>query len=188
MRKILVLRSATREMESSVLCPIPTTIFPCPACCFKWHASRRRKASGVLGSPYGVLLAHGQARYGLIPYPIRCRPVRMTSYMQRENGRLHLHGETCHHFALFPYLHPGNKVKSGNVTPMEFNAIGSIMEISVIPVFLALFYNHTLVAQECSHLHCLVVSQFYTLPSVALFQPFEQVVIAVDITTFKSSV
>ena len=21
----------------------------CPACCFKWHASRRRKASGVLG-------------------------------------------------------------------------------------------------------------------------------------------
>ena len=25
----------------------------CPACCFKWHASSRRKASGVLGSPYG---------------------------------------------------------------------------------------------------------------------------------------
>ena len=35
---------------------------------------------------------------------------------KRENGRLHLYGETCHHFALFSYLHPCNKVKSGNVT------------------------------------------------------------------------
>ena len=30
------------------------SVFPgqvmCPACCFKWHASRRQKASGVLGS------------------------------------------------------------------------------------------------------------------------------------------
>ena len=34
----------------------------CPACCFKWHASRRRKASGVLGSPTGLLVADGQAR------------------------------------------------------------------------------------------------------------------------------
>ena len=75
-----------------------------------------------------------------------------------------------------------------NVTPMAFNAIVSIMEISVIPVFLALFYNHTLVAQECSNFYSLVVSQFYALPSVALFQLFEQVVIAVDITALKSSV
>ena len=52
----------------SVSCPLPTTIFTCPACCFEWHASRRRKASGVLGSPYGVLLAHGQARNGLMPH------------------------------------------------------------------------------------------------------------------------
>lgn len=105
---------------------------------------------------------------------------------------MHLHGETCHHFALFSYLHPGNKVKSENVTenvtPMEFYAIGSIMEISVIPVFLAFFNNHALVAQECSHLHSLVMSQFYALPSVAIFQPFEKVVIAVDITTLKSGV
>ena len=107
---------------------------------------------------------------------------------KRENGRLHLHGETCHHFALFSYLHPGNKVKLGNVTPMEFYGIGSIMEISVEPVFLALFYNHSLVAQECSDFYSLVVSQFYSLPSVALFQPFEKVVIAVDITAFKSGV
>ena len=75
-----------------------------------------------------------------------------------------------------------------NVTPMAFNAIVSIMEISVIPVFLALFYNHTLVAQECSNFYSLVVSQFYALPSVALFQLFEQVVIAVDITALKSGV
>lgn len=107
---------------------------------------------------------------------------------KRESGRLHLHGETCHHFALFPYLHPGNKVKSGNVTPIELSGIGLIMEIPVEPVFLAFFYNHTLVVQECSYLHSLVVSQFYALPSVALFQPFEQVVIAVDITVLKSGV
>ena len=71
---------------------------------------------------------------------------------------------------------------------MAFCEIGSIMEILVEAVFLALFYNHPLVAQECSYFHCLVVSQFYTLPSVALFQPFEKVVIAVDITVLKSGV
>lgn len=75
-----------------------------------------------------------------------------------------------------------------NVSPMEFNAIGSIMEIPVEPVFLALFHNHPLVAQECSDLHSLVMPQFYSLSSVALFQPFEKVVIAVNITTLKSSV
>ena len=75
-----------------------------------------------------------------------------------------------------------------NVTPMALNTILSIMEISVEAVFLALFHNHPLVAQECSHLHSLVVSQFYSLPSVALFQPFEKVVIAVDITALKSGV
>ena len=42
--------------------------------------------------------------------------VRMPAYIQKGNGRLHLHGETCHSFALFPYLHPGIKVKPGNVT------------------------------------------------------------------------
>ena len=50
-----------------------------------------------------------------------------------------------------------------NVTPMEFCDIGSIMEIPVELVFLALFHNHPLVAQECCHLHSLVVSQFYAL-------------------------
>ena len=75
-----------------------------------------------------------------------------------------------------------------NITPMEFCDIGSIMEIPVEPVFFAFFHNHPLVAQECSELNGLVVSQFYALPSVALFQPFEKVVIAVDITILKSGV
>ena len=35
---------------------------------------------------------------------------------KRKYGRLHLYDETCHSFALFPYLHPGIKVKPGNVT------------------------------------------------------------------------
>ena len=87
-----------------------------------------------------------------------------------------------------PAIKLSREMSQKNVRPMAFCEIGSIMEIPVEPVFLALFYNHTLVAQECSHLHSLVVSQFYALPSVALFQPFEKVVIAVDITTFKSSV
>lgn len=56
--------SATREIESFVSCPLKTVIFPCPACCFKWHESRRRKASGVLGSPTDLLSAYGQARRG----------------------------------------------------------------------------------------------------------------------------
>ena len=46
---------ATKELEFIVLCSIPTAIFPCPACCFRWHSSRRRKASGVLGSPYKIM-------------------------------------------------------------------------------------------------------------------------------------
>ena len=107
---------------------------------------------------------------------------------KRENGRLHLHGETCHHFALFPYLHPGNKVKPENVTLMELSGIDLIMEIPVEPVFLAFFDDHPFVAQECCELYGFVVPQFYSLPSVALFQPFEKVVIAVDITAFKSDV
>lgn len=108
--------SATREIESFVLCPNPTEIFSCPACCFEWHASRRRKASGVLGSPTGILVAHGQARNGLVSHLKQHGVIRIPAYIQKGNGRLHLHGETCHHFALFSYLHPGNKVKSEDVT------------------------------------------------------------------------
>lgn len=59
---------ATREIGFFVHCPIPIVIFPCPACCFEWHASRRRKASGVLGSLEMILVAYGQARNGLIPH------------------------------------------------------------------------------------------------------------------------
>ena len=71
---------------------------------------------------------------------------------------------------------------------MEFYAIGSIMEIPVEPVFLALFHNHPFVAQECCELHGFVVPQFYTLPSVALFQPFKVAVIAADIAVLKCGV
>ena len=114
--------------------------------------------------------------------------VRIPAYIQKGKWQITPACETCHHFALFSYLHPSNKVKPENVTLMELNGIGSIMKIPVEAVFLALFYNHSLVAQECCKFYRLVVSQFYSLPSVALFQPFEKVVITVDITVLKSSV
>ena len=75
-----------------------------------------------------------------------------------------------------------------NVTPMRLNANGSVIEISVEFVFFPFFDDHPFVAQECCELYGFVVPQFYSLPSVTLFQPFEKVVIAVDITAFKSDV
>ena len=69
---------------------------------------------------------------------------------KRKYGRLHLYYETCHSFALFPYLHPCIKVKSGNVTEKCHTGIlwyrGSIMEIPVEFVFFPFFYDHPLVA------------------------------------------
>lgn len=75
-----------------------------------------------------------------------------------------------------------------NVTPMGLNAIGSVIEITVEFVFFPFFDDHSFVAQECCELYGFVVPQFYSLPSVALFQLFNQVVIAVDIAALKSSV
>lgn len=143
----------------------------------------------VLGSPEINLVAHGQAltRRGSTSQITQGLSGFQCTY-KRENGRLHPHGETCHHFALFPYLHPGNKVKPENVTPIEFNAIGSIMEIPVELVFFALFHDHPFVAQECCELYGFVVPQFYSLTSVALFQPFKVAVIAADIAVFKCGV
>ena len=69
-----------------------------------------RSATGIRASPEWIDTTY-QTAWGLSGF--------QRTY-KRGNGRLHLHGETCHHFALFSYLHPGNKVKSGNVTPMEF--------------------------------------------------------------------
>ena len=101
----------------SVSCPLPTTIFTCPACCFNWHASRRRKASGVLGSPIGFITGRRASPAWMIAsLQIMQRMSGFQCTYKREYGRLHLHGETCHSFALFPYLHPGNKVKPENVT------------------------------------------------------------------------
>ena len=82
-------------------------------------------------------------------------------------------------FALFPYLHPGIKVKPGNVTEKCHTDgvkryTGSIMEITVEFVFFAFFDDHPLVASgTVANFHRLVVPQFYSLPSVALFQPFK---------------
>lgn len=100
-----------------VLCPNPTMIVPCPACWFKWHSSRRRKASGVLGSPIGFITGRrASPAWSIASLQI----VQMLSGFQctykRKYGRLHLYDETCHSFALFLYLHPGIKVKPGNVT------------------------------------------------------------------------
>ena len=75
-----------------------------------------------------------------------------------------------------------------NVTPMGLNAIGSVIEITVEFVFFPFFDDHPFVAQECCELYGFVVPQFYSLPSLALFQLFNQVVIAVDIAALKSSV
>ena len=193
-------------------------IFPCPACCFEWHSTRRRKASGVLGYLYGILLAHGQARHGLMPHFIRCgdcpdpsihirgkRPtpkdgISRLAKMRKpqctvvhEDFRIKRNAESAlgdrpHSFALFSYLHSDNKVKLENVATMAFCGIGSIMEIPVELVFLAFFDNHPLVAQECCELYGFVMPQFYSLPSVALFQPFKVAVIAADIAVFKCGV
>ena len=75
-----------------------------------------------------------------------------------------------------------------NVTPMRLNANGSVIEISVEFVFFPFFDDHPFVAQECCELYDFVVPQFYSLPPVALFQLFYQVVIAVDIAALKSNV
>lgn len=112
-----ILSLATKEIEFIVLCSIPTAIFSCPACCFKWHSSRRRKVSGVLGSPIGFITGRRASPVWSIA---SLQIMQMLSGFQctykRKYGRLHLYDETCHSFALFPYLHPGIKVKPGNVT------------------------------------------------------------------------
>ena len=68
-----------------------------------------------------------------------------------------------------------------NVTPMGLNAIGSVIEITVEFVFFPFFDDRPFVAQECCELYGFVVPQFYSLPSVALFQLFNQVVIALSL-------
>ena len=131
--------------------PNPTVIFLCPACCFKWHSSHRQKASGVLGSPIGFITGRraSPARINTTSHTMRGGAGFQCTY-KRKHGRLHLHDETCHSFALFPYLHPCIKVKSGNVTEKCHTGIlwyrGSIMEIPIEFVFFPFFYDHPLVA------------------------------------------
>ena len=83
-----------------------------------WHPSRRRMAGGVLGSPpIGFITGRRASPAWMIA---SLQIMQMLSGFQctykREHGRLHLYDETCHSFALFPYLHLGIKVKPGNVT------------------------------------------------------------------------
>lgn len=131
----------------SVSCPLPTTIFTCPACCFNWHVSRRRRASGVLGSPIGFTTGRRASPAWMIAsLQIMQRMSGFQCTYKRKYGRLHLYDETCHNFALFLYLHPGIKVKPGNVREKCHIHSGSIMEISVEFVFFPFFYDHPLVA------------------------------------------
>lgn len=76
---------ATREIGFFVHCPIPIVIFPCPACCFKWHSSRRQKASGVLGSPIGFITGRraSSARINTTSHTMR-GGVRISVYIQKE--------------------------------------------------------------------------------------------------------
>lgn len=79
----------------------------------------------VLGSPIGFITGRrASPAWSIASLQI----VQMLSGFQctykRKYGRLHLYYETCHSFALFPYLHPGIKVKSENVT-LGFDGIGA---------------------------------------------------------------
>ena len=75
-----------------------------------------------------------------------------------------------------------------NVTPMGLNANGSVIEIAIELVFFPFFDDHPFVAQECCEFYCLVVPQFYSLPSVTFFQPFKVAVVAADIAVLKCGV
>lgn len=70
-----------------------------------------------LGSPIGFTTGRRASPAWMI---VSLQIIQMLSGFQctykRKYGRLHLHDETCHSFALFLYLHPGIKVKPGNVT------------------------------------------------------------------------
>ena len=104
-----------------------------------------------LGSPIGFITGRRASPAWMIAsLQIMQRMSGFQCTYKREYGRLHLYDETCHSFALFPYLHPDIKVKPGNVTGKCHTGIwwyrGSIMEISVEFVFFPFFYDHPLVA------------------------------------------
>lgn len=71
----------------------------------------------VLGSPIGFITGRraSPALIDTTSHTMRGLSGFQCTY-KRKHGRLHLYDETCHSFALFPYLHSGNKVKPGNVT------------------------------------------------------------------------
>ncbi len=123
----------------------------CPSLLPAWTSLPMAPVIGVLGSPIGFITGRQASPAWMIA---SLQIMQMLSGFQctykRKYGRLHLYYETCHSFALFPYLHPCIKVKSGNVTEKCHTGIlwyrGSIMEIPVEFVFFPFFYDHPLVA------------------------------------------
>ena len=55
-------------------------------------------------------------------------------------------------------------------------------------IFFPLFYHHPLVAEEGGYLDRLVMTEFYTLQSVLLFQPVQIITIIIDSAIRKSGI
>ena len=71
---------------------------------------------------------------------------------------------------------------------IDLIALLYVIEIAIELVFFPFFDDHPFVAQECCEFYCLVVPQFYSLPSVTFFQPFKVAVVAADIAVLKCGV
>lgn len=62
------------------------------------------------------------------------------------------------------------------------------MAFGIDIIFFPLFYHHPLVAEEGGYLDRLVMTEFYTLQSVHLFQPFQIITIIIDSAIRKSGI
>ena len=49
------------------------------------------------------------------------------------------------------------------------------------------FYNHLFVAEQCCDLYRLVITEFYTLQSVTLFQAFYIIIVIADVALAKTA-
>ena len=50
------------------------------------------------------------------------------------------------------------------------------------------FYNHSFVAEQCCDLYRLVITEFYTLQSVTLFQAFYIIIVIADVAIGKNGI
>ena len=50
------------------------------------------------------------------------------------------------------------------------------------------FYNHLFVAEQCCDLYRLVITEFYTLQSVTLFQAFYIIIVIADVAIGKNGI